>query len=344
VVVLVLRRDPDNNLRPGRALVTALIGVFLLMLNANGASARAYLPPPGKLWQGETGAPAAVYERAVGKHPAVVQVFSAWGEYLPGIFATAAHAHARLMIHISTASGDRQMITPGDIALGRGDRWLLALGRAIAASGHPVYIRLMAEMDAYWNLYSAFNSDGSLRGAAHSTAAFRKAWKRVAMILRGGSLTHIDQVLARLRMPPLNTAHDLPTGQVAMLWVPQVAGAPDVPGNQPRDYWPGRPWVDWVGTDFYSKFQNFSGLSSFYAAFGAKPFAFGEYALWGVDDPGYVHRLFSWARSHPRTRMLVYNEGRTNRGPFRLTRYPRAAQALRRTLASSRFPAFTSDW
>jgi hypothetical protein len=342
--VSVVRRDPEKRLRLGRVLVTALVGAFLLGLNTSGAWGRAYTPPSGKVFQGETGAPATVYQRAVGKHPAVVQVFSAWGEYLPGIFATAATAHARLMIHITTASGTREVITPGSIAAGRGDGWLLALGQAIAASGHPVYIRLMAEMDAYWNFYSAFNSDGSTRGAAHSTAAFRQAWRRVTLILRGGALAHIDQVLARLHMPPLHTTHDLPAGQVAMLWVPQVAGAPDVAGNRPRAYWPGRAWVDWVGTDFYSKFPNFPGLNSFYAAFGGEPFLFGEYALWGADDPGFVRRLFTWVGTHRRTRMLVYNEGTTTGGPFRLTRYPRAARALRQALASARYPSFSPDW
>jgi hypothetical protein len=342
-------RDPERRLRLSRALVTALIGAFLLSLNVSGASARPYLPNPGQVFQGEAGAPAAVYEQAVGKHPAVVQVSSAWGEHLPGIFATAARAHARLMISITTASGTREMITPGAIAAGHGDGWLLALGQAIAASGHPVYIRLMAEMDGYWSPYSAFNSDGSTRNAAHSTAAFRRAWKRVALILRGGSLARIDHVLARLGMPPLHTNHDLPnhdlpTGQVAMLWVPQVAGSPDVPGNQPRAYWPGQTWVDWVGTDFYSKFQSFSGLSSFYSAFPGQPFVFGDYALWGGDDPSFVHRLFGWVAAHPRTRMLVYNEGMTDGGPFRLSRYPRAARALRQALASARFPAFSADW
>jgi hypothetical protein len=342
--VNLVRRDPEKRLRLGRALVTALIGAFLLALNSSGAWARAYLPPPGKLFQGETGAPAAVYERAVGKHPAVVQVFSAWGEYLPGIFATAAGAHSRLMIHVTTGSGPREVITPRAIADGQGDQWLLALGRAIAASGHPVYIRLMAEMNAYWNFYSAFNSDGSSRGDAHSTAAFRRAWKRVTLIMRGGALAHINPVLARLGMPALRTTHDLPAGRVAMLWVPQVAGAPDVPGNRPRAYWPGRAWVDWVGTDFYSKFPNFTGLNSFYAAFGGKPFVFGEYALWGADDPGFVQRLFSWVGGHRRTRMLVYNEGMTAGGPFRLTRYPQAARALRKALASTRYPSFSADW
>lgn len=102
-----------------------------------------------------------------------------------------------------------------------------------------------------------------------------------------------------------------------MLWVPQIAGAPDIAGNQPHDYWPGRQWVGWVGTDFYGKFPNFSGLTALYNAYPGQPFTFGEYALWGSDDPGIVDRLFGWIGSHPRARMLIYNQGLDANGPFR---------------------------
>ena len=46
----------------------------------------------------------------------------------------------------------------------------------------------------------------------------------------------------------------LPEPRVAMMWVPQSFGSPNVRGNQPADYWPGGKYVDWVGIDIYSKF------------------------------------------------------------------------------------------
>jgi hypothetical protein len=153
-----------SNLPRRWPLVTPLVCAFLLLSwgwSAGQASARAYLPPAGEVFQGVAGQPISAYQQAVGKHPAVYQVFAAWGEYLPGIFADAAAARARLMIHITTASGTREMITPEGIADGEGDAWLIALNHAMYASGHVTYIRLMAEMDAYWNPYSAFNADGS---------------------------------------------------------------------------------------------------------------------------------------------------------------------------------------
>jgi len=161
------------------------------------------------------------------------------------------------------------------------------------------------------------------------------------LIVRGGPVAKIDARLHALHQRPLDSGADaLDRVPVAFLWVPQVAGAPDVRGNSPRAYWPGSRYVDWVGTDFYAKFPNFAGLERFYDEFGGKPFVFGEWALWGRDDPGFVHRLFAWMRAHRRVRMAVYNQGNNPVGPFRLKRYPRSARALARELASSRFPAY----
>ncbi len=209
-------------------------------------------------------------------------------------------------------------------------------------------MRLMAEMDGYWNAYSAYNQDGSARDSSHSTAQFRRAWKRVALIFRGGSVGQIDGELHRLGMPPLHAggAAALPRTKVAMLWVPQVApGDPDVAGNQPSDYWPGRQWVDWVGTDFYSFAPNFSGLSAFYAAYPGLPFVFGEYAVGETgDDPGFIDQLFAWVAAHPRVRMMIYNQGVNPVGPFRLSRFPRTSSVLRHLLAGSTFPAFAPEF
>jgi hypothetical protein len=241
------------------------------------------------------------------------------------------------MIHISTAAGNGlpERLTPRAIARGEGDRWLLALQRRIAGAGGPVYVRPLAEMNGHWNAYSAYGSRGR-RDAAHSTLWFKRAWRRMAVILRGGP--GVDARLRALRLPPTGRG-GLARAQVALVWCPQVAGAPDVPGNAPRAYWPGGRWVDWVATDFYAKFPNFAGLERLYRQFGRKPFALGEWALWDRDDPAFVARLFAWVRSHPRVRMLVYNQGALARGPFDLARYPRSRAAMRRATSGPAFDA-----
>lgn len=329
-----------------RLFVTASVAVILLGLGASSAWALPYLPPAGKIFAGETGQPVSQYVSAVGKHPAVYQEFVAWGQYIPGITQDAISAHARMMMAIGTSFGSREVITPAGIAAGQGDAWLIALQNAIAQSANITYIRLMAEMDGYWNVYSAYNANGSFRGAAHSQTAYKQAWRRVTLIMRGGKLTSIDPELRRLHLPPLRTRHDLPRAKVAMLWVPELQpGDPAVPGNQPSNYWPGGQWVDWVGTDFYSNAPNFSGLQTFYDQYSFKPFVFAEYALWDSgDDVGFVNRLFGWVGSHPRVRMLLYNQGISATGPFRLYRYPNSSRALRGWLANSKFLAYAPEW
>jgi hypothetical protein len=338
--------QPVHMVTPRRRLILPLAAMLAILASAVPARAdsRPYLPPAHKIFAGVAGKPVSQYVHAVGKHPAVYEEFSAWGEYLPGIFQNAASARARLMISITTAYGSREAITPGGIARGDGDRWLIAINRAMAVSGKVTYVRLMAEMDGDWNPYSAFNADGSRRDSAHSTASFKRAWKRATLILRGGTRHGIDAELHHLGLPALHAGHNLPRPKVAMLWVPQSAGAPDVAGNQPPDYFPGSAWVDWVGTDFYGKFPNFSGLTALYYAFPRQPFMFGEYALWGSDDPGFIDALYAWVGAHSRARMLVYNQGITPQGPFHLWRYPRAAHELRRLLASPTFPPFAPEF
>jgi hypothetical protein len=324
--------------------VTSLVSAFLLA-GAGDALAKSFLPPPNKIFAGVAFEPVSAYTQFTGKHPAVFEEFLAWGQYLPGIAQQALDEHARLEIHITTAFGSREAITPAGIAGGQGDAWLIGLNNALFETGNITYVRLMAEMNNANNPYSAYNANGSFRGATHSTAEFRKAWKRMTLILRGGSFQHINAVLKSLGMSKLRTsAHQLPTPKVAMLWVPQSAGTPNISAQAPANYFPGRPWVDWVGTDFYSKFPNFTGLTQLYDSYKGFPFTFGEYAFWDSGDPGFMDRLFSWVRSHNRTRMLIYNQGAMTNGPFRLDRYPSGARELRHLLSSSTFPAYAPEW
>jgi hypothetical protein len=312
-------------------LRSALLACVLTLTFAPAAGADSYAPAPGHVLNGVAGGySVSDYVAHTGASPAVVQSFVAYNGSTNWAFDLADGAHARVMLHVGTTSpSGAERVTPAGIARGAADRWLAELNRTIAQRAEPVYIRLMAEMNCHWNVYSAY---GPRRDAAHSTKAYRAAWRRTTVILRGGP--DVDAQLRALQQPPLQAPGDLPAAPVAMQWVPQVAGAPDVAGNRPLAYWPGARYVDWVGTDFYSKFPNFAGLERFYASVRRfhKPFGFGEWAVWGADDPGFVKRLFSWTRSHELVRMLVYNQGKRTDGPFRLRHYPRAAQALRRLL------------
>ncbi len=312
------------------------------------ARADALLPPGNGVFTGLTGGSYSAFESQVGKHPAVDGVFVTWGRTFESAFGQARANHARLMLHISTAMGygAPEQITPLGIARGAGDGYLLSLNARLAQSGEPAYIRLLPEMNQANNAYCAFNNDGSSRGASHSTANFRQAWRRSVLVLRGGSVPEIDARLHALGLPPLRATHavTLPIPQVAFVWAPQTAGSPPTQANSPAAYYPGSAYIDWVGTDFYSLYPNFAGLQSLYSAYPGKPFAFGEWALWNGDDSGWVKQLFTFISSHHRVRMALYNQGERENGPFRLSRYPHARREIRRLIAAPRFLAYTPEW
>ena len=157
---------------------------------------------------------------------------------------------------------------------------------------------------------------------------------------RGGSLATINAKLKKLRLPYVQGAiEDLPQPRVSLLWVPQTEGTPNIAANSAAAYFPGNEYVDWVGTDFYSRFPAFAKLERFYAQYPGKPFVFGEWAMWGADTPSFVTQFFGWIKTHTRVRMLLYNQGANPNGPFRLNSHPKARKALRKALRNPRFLA-----
>ena len=331
-----------------RRLLLLLLAVCLVVPSA--AAAKPYTPPPGKVFYGVTdGDSLGDFESRTGKHPAVWQQWIQWGGSFEYAFNRAIGGRTRLMLHLSTAPGQNMAgrISPGAIARGAGDGYLLRLGRRIAEHGEPVYLRPLGEMNNCDSAYSSHDCNGSRRGADHSAARFKQAWRRIVLVVRGGSVPAIDARLRRLGMPGLNVGADqLPRAQVAFVWSPMTGGSPMISALRPQVFWPGSRFVDWVGTSFYSRFPNFHYLEPFYRAFSVrygKPFAFAEWAMWGSDDAGFARRLFSWVASHKRTRMMLYNQGKNPVGPFRLRFYPRATRVLRGAMRSPRYVEFAGE-
>jgi hypothetical protein len=310
---------------------------------------RALVPPSGQVFTGVSGGSVAAFQRQVGKHPAVLGYFANWNESIATALAQARAARARLLLHISTdvgyGSGAGESISPGGIASGGDDGYLVRLGEELARSGRPAYVALLPEMNQANNAYSAFDTSGAARGGSHSTADYRQAWRRSVLIVRGGAVATIDARLRLLGLPPVRTARAaLASPRVAFMWAPQTAGTPDIPANAAAAYYPGGAYVDIVGTDFYSAFPNFAGLAHLYATYPSKPFGFNEWAMWRSGDPGFVRELFAFVRAHRRIALMLYNQGLTPGGPFRLEHFAAAAGELRRQLRSSRLLAYTPEW
>jgi hypothetical protein len=191
-----------------------------------------------------------------------------------------------------------------------------------------VYIRPLGEMNGHWNPYSAFDRSGAPRGADHSTAAFRKAFARIYLIMHGGP--NVNGELHALGLPPV--ASDVPESpNVEVVWNPQGFGSPDVPGNRAQAYYPGDRFVDVVGDDLYDigGKAEWSAADRLYRAHRSKPFAFPEWGLWGIDDPVFVQRMAGFVKTHPRTRMISYFNGKPG-SVFDLASKPRSIAAYKR--------------
>jgi hypothetical protein len=219
-------------------------------------------------------------------------------------------------------------ITMQALAHGAGDNYLLALGESARNLARLVYIRPFGEMNGHWNAYCAYNTNGTPRGVAYSTANFRKAFQRIYLIMHGGPT--VNTTLQRLGMPPVRT--EVPTNPfVKVVWNPQGYGSPDVRGNSAQAYYPGDRYVDVVGDDLYDigGKAEFAAAGKLYKAHPSKQFAFPEWGLWGVDDPRFVKTMATFVKTHRRTRLISYFNAKPG-SIFDLASKPRSLAAYKR--------------
>ena len=88
-------------------------------------------------------------------------------------------------------------------------------------------------MNGYWNPYCAYNANGTRRNSAHSQKNYRRAFKRIYLILHGGDRATINQKLASSNMPGVKASlPENPHPTLKVLWNPQGYGSPNVPGNR----------------------------------------------------------------------------------------------------------------
>ena len=258
------REAADNSGDDPPRWLPALLSLLALAC-LPGTAAAAYEPPDGKVWNGLTaGFDASEFESRTGKHAAIWQHFIAWGGSYQ--YTLENSRRARLAPDAASARAGQNLperISPGEIARGDGDGFLVGLTRDIAGVGAPVYIRLMGEMNNCNNAYAAYSCSGGRRDRRALGGELEAAWKRTYLIMHGGDVGTLDKRL-RARLPPVQTGATScrPAGRVHV-------GADDRRGAEHRGAAPAgilaRPqWVDWVGTSFYSRFPNFSGLERFY--------------------------------------------------------------------------------
>ncbi len=250
------------------------------------------------------------FEQITGQRSAVHHVIVGWGQgqtWGGGLTGILDSLSPTPMLGFGTSNGSGEAITPLQIANGAGDSYLFAINNALSIWGKPAYVRPLGEMNGHWNPYCAYTASGKLKGPSHSTAAFRKAFARIYVILHGGTADAMNAKLRRLGLPPVD--RDLPANPlVEVVWNPQGFGSPDVPGNSAQAYYPGDAYVDVVGDDLYDiHFKaEWPAAEKLYRAHPSKPFAFPEWGLWGIDDPSFVRAMAKWIETHRRTVLVSY--------------------------------------
>jgi hypothetical protein len=262
------------------------------------------------------------FQQLTGEKPVVVETFLAWGQGqtfgapFSALFPTLAPIP---MIHLGTngRTGNEAM-TPGVIARGGGDGYLIALNQAISAWGKGIYVFPMAEMNNPGSLWAGYSLDGSPRNAAHSPASYRKAFARIYLILHGGPVAQVNAKLRALGLPAVKggalAANPFP--RLRIVWTPLAGSRPNVPGNAPAMYYPGPAYVDVEGADIYDETvpdgAPWSELEALYrtAVSHHKPYALSEWGLIRVDDPTFVKHMCTFLTTHRATELQVFYTGR----------------------------------
>ena len=331
-----------------------LVLVFLCLLAPAGAQGAAFTPDRGQVFHSGVGGYDAgavdAFTVQSGKHPAVFQYFVSWRSgpsdvrFIKRLLDNSDRAGSRTTLSVSTKGTG---LSPAALAAGEGDGFLLAVNQMLAEHGVPTYLRLLSEMNNANNPYSAYDGSGRSRGPAFSTRAFKRAWRRAVLVVRGGDVATINSRLGRMGMPPVRTASPtLATPPVAFMWVPLSFGNPEIARNHPRHWWPGSAYVDWVGTTWYSPYLAVSAFERFYRyrLWRNKPFAFSEYGVWGRESPRFLRLFFRFAARHRRVQMVSYYQSAMLKPEFRLSTHPRSRRVLQRLLRHPRYVAFAPEY
>jgi len=328
------------------AALCALAALCLLL--AAPAGAGSLVPRGNKVFFGvsDTGDPGdfGQFSNALNKHPALIQTFRTWGSDFPESIERWQTARARPVLHITTADNNdgHELISPRGIAAGGGDGYLIRLNKLFATKKMRAYIRPLGEPNRCLNVYAAYDCEGGRRDAAHSPRNYKRAFRRIYVIVHGGGKRRqINRRLRKAGLPPLRSSlGGLPKAPVEVIWSPLPAGSPTVPQNRPKHFYPGSRWVDWAGTDLYSDNQDWKSLNGLYRKFSGKPFAITEWSVSTGDDSAFVRKLMTWIARHRRAKMLLYYQDFGSASAYRIQNWPASLGVLRRKIHNGRYPSY----
>ncbi len=114
------------------------------------------------------------------------------------------------------------------INAGTADAAIRERARAVAAFGHPMFLRFAHEMNANW--YPWDGAHAGTPGTHDGPAKYVAAWRHVHDLFVAAGATN-----------------------VVWVWSPNRTSIPDVAWNAASEYYPGDKYVDWVGIDGYQR-------------------------------------------------------------------------------------------
>jgi hypothetical protein len=222
------------------------------------------------------------FEQTTGFKPGIIENYQAFGQPFPSSWAGTLLAQGILpLIQLNP-----RLVAPGAIAAGRYDSYLRQYAAAVRALGAPVGLSFGHEMN------SSSNSWGYTRVPP---GVFVAAWR------------HIHQVFAAV-------------GARKVIWVWTVVHIRDTPGDRkvapnPRPWWPGGAYVNWVGLDIYyyspkvTFRREFLPTITAVRSFTDDPILLTETAV--PDESGQVRQiadLFAGARASHLLGIIWYNQ------------------------------------
>ena len=205
------------------------------------------------------------FTTVTGVKPDLVLYYSGWFEPFQTRFATIVADHRGVPL----VQMDPQDISIAAIASGTYDSYLNAFAAAIRSYRRPVVLGFGHEMNGYWYSW----------GYKHtSSTVFVAAWRHIVTLFRAAGARNVTW------MWTVNTIHSR-------------ANVPN-----PKRWWPGSAYVNWVGIDGYY----FNPTSTFAPLFGptiaavraftSDPILIGETAAAGSVQPMKIADLFTGIR------------------------------------------------
>jgi mannan endo-1,4-beta-mannosidase len=207
----------------------------------------------------------AAFTTATGVKPDLVLYYSGWFEPFQTSFATTVADHGGVPL----VQMDPQGISIAAIASGTYDSYLSAYAASIRAYRRPVVLGFGHEMNGYWYSWGYKNTPST---------AFVAAWRHIVTLFRAAGARNVTW------MWTVNTIHSR-------------ANVPN-----PKRWWPGSAYVNWIGIDGYY----FNPASTFASLFGptiaavrtfaSNPILIGETAAAGSVQSTKIVDLFAGTR------------------------------------------------